>query len=105
MSELDGNRSKVPNVGSDADRIYKSLAAKLHQAINTQIPQRSYPPDCHPDDRELLSAVQYLKRGLPMNEIIWRVLVKAAVRRDLFIVARRSPDPADRVGRLKKGPA
>jgi len=58
--------------------------------------------DCHPADQQLLWAVDYLKRGGPINESVWRTLARAAREGDLFIITREAGDSLDRLGRLKR---
>jgi hypothetical protein len=86
-----------------ADRIHNALAAKMREAKGSHPTATLSSIDCHPEDRELLSALQYLKRGCPMNEPVWRTLSQAAVNGDLFVVARHSGDSVERLAKLRRG--
>jgi hypothetical protein len=93
----------MPEPHLRADRIHNALAVKMREAKGSHPTATLSSIDCHPEDRELLSALQYLKRGCPMNEPVWRILTQAAARGDLFIVTREAGDSEDRLARLQKG--
>jgi hypothetical protein len=92
----------MPEPHLPADRIHNALAGKMREAKGSHPTATLSPINCHPEDRELLSALQYLKRGCPMNEPVWRILSQAAVNGDLFVVARHSGDSLDHLAAFSR---